>query len=567
MMSSKLSQALCWNVAILSLILFFTTLQTTGWAQSSQDEERWKTDPRLSEGQIAPLLNGMGEHTHPVTAASDRVQLFFDQGLNLTFGFNHAEAIRAFQETARLDPNCAMAYWGMALAYGPNINSRMGPENAKKAYESIQKAVSLKPLVSQQERDYIDALARRYSDDEDVDQHEMDKAYASAMAELSRKYPDDLDVATLHAASIMNVNPWPGHEYWSKDGTPREGSTEFVAILESVIARDIRHPGANHYYIHAVEASPVPELAVPSADRLEELMPGVGHMVHMPSHVYIRVGRYADASESNRKAIEADEDYIEQCNAQGIYPLGYYPHNIHFLWASTTLEGRSAVAIDSARKVAAKVLEKDRGVTLRFLAPELYALVHFGKWQEILAHPEPSGNLALTAIWHYARGMALRAEGKLDEASRELDSLIRIGNDSAIEQLRGQANPASAILPIAHHILAGEIAAKRGNFATAISHLDTAVRFEDGLVYTEPADWNSPARHYLGAVLLEAGRTFEAEVVYWEDLRHNPENGRALFGLMESLQTQGKNALAANIERRFQKAWSQADVKLESSRF
>jgi len=321
----------------------------------------------------------MGEHTHPVTAASDRVQLFFDQGLNLTFGFNHAEAIRAFQETARLDPNCAMAYWGMALAYGPNINSRMGPENAKKAYEAIQKAVSLKPLVSQQERDYIDALARRYSDDEDVDQHEMDKAYASAMAELSRKYPDDLDVATLHAASIMNVNPWPGHEYWSKDGTPREGSTEFVAILESVIARDIRHPGANHYYIHAVEASPVPELAVPSADRLEELMPGVGHMVHMPSHVYIRVGRYADASESNRKAIEADEDYIEQCNAQGIYPLGYYPHNIHFLWASATLEGRSAVAIDSARKVAAKVLEKDRGVTLRFLAPELYALVHFGK--------------------------------------------------------------------------------------------------------------------------------------------------------------------------------------------
>jgi tetratricopeptide (TPR) repeat protein len=322
-MSSKLSQALCWNVAILSLILFFTTLRTTGWAQTSQDEERWKTDPRLSEGQIAPLLKGMGEHSHPVTSASDRVQLFFDQGLNLTFGFNHPEAIRAFQEAARLDPNCAMAYWGMALAYGPNINSRMGPENAKKAYEAIQKAVSLKPLVSQQERDYIDALARRYSDDEDVDQHELDKDYASAMADLSRKYPDDLDAATLHAASIMNVNPWPGHEYWSKDGTPREGSTEFVAILESVIARDTKHPGANHYYIHAVEASPVPELAVPSADRLEELMPGVGHMVHMPSHVYIRVGRYADASESNRKAIEADEDYIEQSIRLARFPLKF----------------------------------------------------------------------------------------------------------------------------------------------------------------------------------------------------------------------------------------------------
>ena len=562
-MNLNCKRSLGWVLLMLGIFI----LSPNGWAQSSQDSERWRTDPRLSQGQIAPLLNGMGEHTHPVTAASDRVQRFFDQGLNLTFGFNHAEAIRAFQEAARLDPNCAMAYWGMALAYGPNINSRMGPENAKKAHEAIQKAVSLKPLVSQQERDYIDALARRYSDDEDVDQHELDKAYALAMADLSRKYPDDLDAATLHAASIMNVNPWPGHEYWSRDGTPREGTTEFVAILESVIARDTKHLGANHYYIHAVEASPAPELAVPSADRLEELMPGAGHIVHMPSHIYIRVGRYADASASNLRAIEADENYIAQCNAQGIYPLGYYPHNIHFLWASATLEDRSAVAIDSARKVAAKVLEKDRGVTLRFLAPELYALVHFGKWQEILAHPKPEGNLALTAIWHYARGMALRAEGKLNEASRELDSLIQIGNDSAIEQLRGQSNPASAILPIARHILAGEIAAKRGDVATAISHLDTAVRFEDGLVYTEPADWNSPARHYLGAVLLEAGRALEAEVVYWEDLRHNPENGRALFGLMLSLRTQGKSALAADTERRFQKAWSQADVKLESSRF
>jgi tetratricopeptide (TPR) repeat protein len=509
----------------------------------------------------------MGEHTHSVTAAFDRVQRFFDQGLNLTFGFNHAEAIRAFQEAARLDPNCAMAYWGMALAYGPNINSRMGPESAKKAHEAIQKAVSLKPSVSKEERDYIDALAQRYSGNADVDQNELDKAYTSAMADLSKKYPDDLDAATLHAASIMNVNPWPGHEYWNKDGTPREGTTDFVAILESVISRDTKHPGANHYYIHAVEASQAPEMAVPSADRLEELMPGGGHMVHMPSHIYIRVGRYADASASNLSAIEADEEYIEQCNAQGVYPLGYYPHNIHFLWASATLEDRGAVAIDSARKVAAKVLARDRGVTLRFLAPELYALVHFGKWQEILAYPKPSGNLALTAIWHYSRGMALRAVGKLDEASQELDSLIRIGNDGAIEQLRGQANPASAILPIARHILAGEIAAKRGDFATAISHLDSAVRFEDGLVYTEPADWNSPARHYLGAVLMEAGRAFEAEVVYWEDLRHNPENSRALFGLTQSLRAQGKNALAAVIERRFQKASSQADIKLESSGF
>ena len=566
-MNSNKGPSLRWVAFMLSVFLASMTGPTTSWGQSSQDAERWKTDPRLSEGQIAPMLNGLGEHTHPITAKSDRVQRFFDQGLNLVYGFNHAEAIRAFQEAARLDGNCAMAYWGMALAYGPNINRRMGPENAGKAYRAIQKAVSLKPLVSPPERAYIDALARRYSDDESADRGELDRAYASAMADLSKKYPDDLDAATLHAASIMNVNPWPGHEYWNKDGTPREGTNEFVSILESVIAHNSDHPGANHYYIHAVEASPAPELAVPSADRLGQLMPGAGHIVHMPSHVYIRVGRYADASASNVRAIAADEDYIVQCSAQGIYPLRYYPHNIHFLWAAASREGRSAVAIDATRKVVSKVPEEDRKVALRFLAPELYALVDFGKWEEILAHPAPSGNLALKAIWHYARGMALRAEARLDEASRELDSLIKVSNDSAIQELRAQSNPASAVLTIARHILAGEIAAKKGYFDAAISHLDTAVRFEDGMVYTEPLDWSSPARHYLGAVLLEAGRPFEAEVVYWEDLRRNPENGRSLFGLMQSLRAQGKDALAADVEERFNKAWASADVTLTSSRF
>ncbi|MFQ5790345.1 MAG: hypothetical protein ACE5JI_07675 [Acidobacteriota bacterium] len=558
--------SLRWAAFVLGFLVC-TSGRMTGWAKSAQDVERWKTDPRLSEGQIAPLLKGMGEHSHPVTTKSPGAQRFFDQGLNLIYGFNHAEAIRAFQEAARLDPNCAMAYWGMALAYGPNINTPMGPENARKAYQAIQKARSLKSLASPPERAYIDALARRYSDDQDRDRHELDKAYASAMAELSRTYPDDLDAGTLHAAAIMNVNPWLGHEYWNKDGTPREGTTEFVSILESVIARSPNHPGGHHYYIHAVEASQAPELALPSADRLGELMPGAGHIVHMPSHVYIRVGRYGDASASNVRAIAADEDYIVQCSAQGIYPLGYYPHNIHFLWASASREGRSAVAIDSARKVASKVPEEDKEVALRFLAPEFYALVDFGKWDEILAHPAPSKNVALKGIWHYARGMALRALGELEGASRELESLVEISRDRAIEGMRAQANAASTVLTIARHVLAGEIAAKKGDFDTAISHLDTAVRFEDGMVYTEPPDWNSPARRYLGAVLLGAGRALEAEVVYWEDLRRNPENGWSLFGLMQSLGAQGKKVLAADIEKRFEKAWADADVTLSASRF
>ncbi len=552
-MDSNRSQSMRRVAFGVTVLLTSTIVSLASWAQS---------DPRLSEGQIAPLLDGMGEHTHPVTAASARVQRFFDQGLSLTFGFNHREAIRAYREAARLDPDCAMAYWGMALAYGPNINARMSPENAKQAYEAIRKAVSLKASVSAPERAYIDALARRYSADESADRNTLDKAYESAMAELSKKYPDDLDAATLHAASIMNINPWPGHEYWNQDATPREGTTQFVSILESIIARDPDHPGANHYYIHAVEASADPGLAVPSADRLERLMPGVGHIVHMPSHIYIRVGRYADASASNASAIAADEDYIEQCNAQGIYPLFYYPHNIHFLWASSFLEGRSELALESARKLRGKAAG-----FLQFLAPELYTLVYFGKWEEILAHPEPSGNPALKAIWHYARGMALREQDRLDEASRELDSLAKIRGDSAIEAMRAQSNPATAVLTIAQHILAGEIAGKAGDFNEAISHLNTAVRFEDGLVYTEPADWNAPVRQYLGAVLLEAGRASEAEVVYWEDLRRNPENGRSLFGLMQSLRTQGKNDFAADVEKRFARAWANADVILTSSRF
>ncbi len=550
-----------------STALVVMVIAGTALAQSNSDLDRWKTDPRLSEGQIAPLLSGLGDHSHPVTTDSPRVQKFFDQGLNLVFAFNHAEAIRAFREAARLDPDCAMTYWGMALAHGPNINRRMGEEDAKSAYEAIQKALSLKSGATQEERDYIDAMAVRYSSDPAAERLEFDKAYAEAMGSLSSKYPDDLDAATMHAAAIMNVRPYAGHEYWNKDGSPREGTEEFLSILESVRTRNPDHAGGQHYYIHAVEASQDPELALQSADRLAQLMPGAGHMVHMPSHIYIRVGRYADASESNVAAVAVDEDYIVQCAAQGIYPLGYYPHNIHFLWASSSREGRSRVCVDSARKVASKVPPEHREVALRFLAPQYYALTRFGKWDEMLAEPAPSGNLALKAVWHYARGMAFQGKGNTDDAEVELGRLIELSATEEVRVARAQANPAPMVVTIARNVLAGEIAAKKGYFDKAVSHLDTAVRYEDGLVYTEPSDWSIPVRQSLGAVLLEAGRAFEAEVVYWEDLRKNPDNGWSLFGLLQALRAQGKKEQAKEIEKRFEKAWSRADVVLTSSRF
>ena len=535
--------------------------------QAASQEERWKTDPRLSEGQIAPILEGLGNHSHPVTASSPRVQRFFDQGLALIYGFNHAEAIRAFKEAARLDPTCAMAYWGLALANGPNINSPMGPEAGNAAYEAIQKALELASGVSEEERGYIEALAQRYAEDPEAERLPLDEAYADAMNELSRRYPDDPDAVTLWAASIMNIDHWAGHEYWNKDGSPRPGTTQFVGILENVMRRFPDHAGANHYYIHAVEASQQPDLAVPSAEKLGALMPGAGHLVHMPSHIFIRVGRYADASVSNELAIEADESYITQCSAQGIYPLGYYPHNIHFLWASASREGRSQVAIDAALKVASKVGNADNDAGIGFRAPALTVLVRFGKWDEILAlEAPPPGALGMRGMHHFARGMAYRALDRLDAAEAELRGLEDT-LDGDLSDSSFSANSAEHILTMARHVLAGEIAARRGDFEKAVSHLDTAVRYDDGLVYTEPNDWDVPVRQHLGAVLLEADRALEAEVVYWEDLRRNPESGWSLYGLLQSLRSQGKERGAGEIEQRYKEAWRQADVVLTSSRF
>lgn len=517
-------------------------------------------------GQLAPRLQNLGTHTFPVTTRSAQAQLFINQGLNLSYGFNHAEAGRSFREASRLDPECAMAYWGQALVLGPNINAPMDPADEPKAYELVQKAVALKAGASEREQAYIDALARRYSGKAE-DRAARDKAYAAAMAEVARRFPDDLDAATLYAEAVMNLRPWG---YWMPDGTPYEGTREIVALLESVMRRHPKHPGALHLYIHLLEPTKEPERAEAAADALLPLMPGAGHMVHMPSHIYQRVGRYADAVRSNELAVLADEDYITQCRAQGLYPMGYYPHNIHFLWFAATMDGRSSLAVESARKVASKVTDdvlREVPLTAGFRVVSYYALTRFGRWDEMLGEPAPpAGNAFLTGMWRYGRGLALLGKGRIDEAERELAELRRLVADPSLDHPLFSPNTARQVLAIAPEVLAGEVAASRTQFDRAIAHLERAVRLEDGLVYTEPAEWHYPPRHALGAVLLQAGRPAEAETVYWEDLKRNPENGWALFGLAQALRAQGKTDAAAIVEHRFRKAWERADVTLSASR-
>ena len=523
-------------------------------------------EPQTAVGPLAPRLQNLGAHAFPVTTRNREAQRFMNQGLNLAYAFNHAEARRAFREAARLDPNLAMAYWGQALVLGPNINALMEPNEEPQAYELVQTALSLKSRASAKEQTYIDALAQRYSGTA-TDRTARDQAYAKAMRAVHDKYPQDLDAAMLYVESIMDLRPWG---YWQGDGTPHQGIAEAVALTEQVIAKNSRHPGALHMYIHLME-SVAPEKAEKAADTLLTLMPAAGHMVHMPAHIYQRVGRYADAMRSNAMAIAADEDYIAQCRAQGLYPMAYYPHNIHFLWFAATFDGQGRVAIESARSLAAKIDDealKSVPILAGFRIVPYYALTRFGRWDEMLKEPEPpAGSAVMRAAWHYGRGLSLVATGRVDAAETELARVKELLSDESMKQPLFSPNTAGAALAPAPEVLAGEIAAARGDFERAIAHLERAVRLEDSLVYTEPSEFHFPPRHALGAILLEAGRWAEAETVYWEDLRRNRDNGWALFGLLQALRAQDKAANAALVEGRFAKAWARADVKLTASRF
>ncbi|MEH6549908.1 MAG: hypothetical protein V7711_12920 [Pseudomonadales bacterium] len=551
------------------LTLIFLLLCANLVFSQVHDPRALTADPATATTPIAPKLTGLGDYHFEVTTKSEESQYFFDQGYRMTLGFNHSEALRAFKEAIRLDPDNAMAYWGWALVLGPNLNLPMQESVVEQAYDAIQIALSLKDKVSLREQAYIDAMAIRYSADPKADRAILDTAYAEAMANLVKRFPDDIDAAVLYAAAVMNTNPW---DYWYRDGTAKPNTELVLETLQSVIDRNPKHPGAHHYYIHTVEAFR-PELGVASADVLGGLMPGAGHLVHMPSHIYMRVGRYADSYDANISAVAADKGYITQCRSQGLYPLAYYPHNLHFLVWSAMFEGRSIAALDAARQVAAAIPEasKDNSWALyeSFRSQPIFVMVRFGQWDALVQEPGPPKSARfMNGIWHYGRGMAYAHLGQSDLAKQELERLrsLRKLAEEDENYVSGFA-AASALLVIAEEVLSGEIAGKEGDFSKAIGHLERAVRLEQSMLYNEPPDWYFPVRHILGALLLEAGYPAEAEVVYWEDLRNNPANGYSLFGLMQSLQAQGNTEVAEVIQQRFNLAWERADVGLVSSRY
>ena len=555
------------SICILGLIGLLSVAQAQD--QKSPNHVHYKEPAQQSvspTGAIAPRLQKLGDHKFPVSTKNAQAQLFMNQGLNLSYAFNHAEAGRAYREAERLDPNLAIAFWGEALALGPNINAPMDPAAEPKALEAIGKAIALKSKASPSEQALIDALKFRYTGKAE-ERRANDVAYADAMRKVHLQFPDDDDISMLYVESVMDLRPWG---YWTKDGTPYDRTPEIVALTEKVIAKSPNHPGALHLYIHLMEAFQA-DKAEAAADRLLTLMPAAGHMVHMPAHIYQRVGRYADAQKSNELAIAADEDYISQCRAQGLYPMAYYPHNLHFLWFAATAEGNSKLAIEAARKAASQVNDETlKAVPLLagFRVVPYYALTRFGHWDEMLREPEPPAvSTYLTGIWLYARATAFLGKGQTSDAEGEFAKLNALLPDKSLDGPLFSPNTARAILTIADEVLAGELDAAKKNYDPAIAHLERAVRLEDALVYTEPAEFHYPPRHALGAVLLAAGRPAEAETVYWEDLRRNKENGWSLFGLMQALKAQSKNEDAALVEARFKKAWAKADVTLTASRF
>jgi tetratricopeptide (TPR) repeat protein len=553
----------------LLLVIVLCSFAAAAGAQI-HDPRAIAADPATATEPIAPVLEGLGENHFQVTTRIPASQKFFDQGLRLTYAFNHSEALRAFKEAARLDPDNAMAYWGWALVLGPNINLPMRAEVAAQAYEAAQRARKLKDKVSDREKAYIDAIAVRYEAKPPEDRAPLDQAYAQAMKRVVERYPDDLDAATLYAAALMNQSPW---NYFYLDGSPRANTNEFIRSLQGVVDRNPHHAGALHYYIHAVEAR-FPEQGEWHADKLRGLMPNAGHAEHMPSHIYMLVGRYQDSYDVNVRATGADETYIASCRAQGVYPLNYYPHNIHYLAWSAMFLGRPEDAMEAAREIVGKVpaeLASDGNLWALyeiFLSQPMFVMVRFGMWKEMLAEPKPDiGSEFMAGIWHYGRALAYRHTGRLPEAHRELEKLtsLRIAMGK-LERYIG-STPGEMLLTIAEEIVLGELAYAKGEALEGFAHLERAIRLEESLPYMAPPDWYFPVRHYLGAMLLEAGRPNEAAVVYAADLRANPENGYSLFGLKLALEQQGNDAHALEVAERFDRAWVGATHKLGSSRY
>ncbi|MBC6491917.1 hypothetical protein ACFSQD_10665 [Flavihumibacter stibioxidans] len=520
-----------------------------------------------SSGKKAPRLAGLEGIHFRITTNNKEAQEYFNQGLMLAYGFNHAEAARSFYEAMRIDSSCAMAYWGYAFVLGPNYNAGMEEDNFQRAYEAVTRARALAKNATPAEAALIEALGQRYSEQPPADRSPLDIAYANAMKKVFDQYPNNPDIGALYAEAMMDLHPWDLYEKGSK--APKPWTGEILAVLEHLMKLHPSHPGAHHFYIHALEASASPEKALPSAALLLTMVPGSGHLVHMPSHIYINTGDYHQGTLSNLKAVEVDSSYITACHAQGAYPLAYYPHNYHFLAATATLEGNSALAWMAARKLqhntSAEIMQMPGWGTLQhYYSIPYYIATKLGMYDTILSLPSPPNHLPYPkAIWHYARGTAFAGKNDLANAQKELAALEIISTDSSLEKLSiWNINTVADLVQIARHSLAANLAGRQGRLDTAIALLERAVALEDGLNYNEPPDWFFSVRHQLGATLLQSGQYAAAEKVYRQDLKQWRKNGWALAGLQRSLALQNKHPEAKQVQQEFEQAWQYADIKM-----
>jgi tetratricopeptide (TPR) repeat protein len=543
------------------------------YGRRTSDQSTPPPSPAVPAPIGATLLEGLGDYSFPVTSSHPEVQRWFDQGLMLTYGFNHDAAERTYLKATELDPECAMCWWGAALVLGPHVNGGMDPANNQKAWQRLQRAIELAPRASEREQAFIRALSARFAENPPDDRRPLDEAYAKATGQLVAERPDDLDAAAFHAEALMDLQPW---DYYDEQLQPKGNTGEIVSILESVMARDPDHAGALHLYVHAVEASEDPQRGAAAADRLRELIPGSGHLVHMPAHIYARVGRWHDAVIANQKAIEADDAYLAVCrgNVQGLYPLGYVPHNHHFLWFAASMEGASTIAREAALQTAARVNLPElmrqpgfAGLQHYWMTP-WFDRVRFGRWDEIAAEANPAPDLPyVTAIWHYAQAMAALRQARPEDAATHYAALSTLAADPVMETLTvWDRYPLSHAVHIAERTVSAELALARGDHRTAIAALREAVLIEDEIPYDEPPGWHAPVRQTLGVVLLSANQPAEAESVYREELRRNPSNGWSLRGLAASLRAQKRDDEATEAEQQLAAAWANADVQPDASR-
>jgi len=526
-------------------------------------------DPyKLRQGE-APIFKGLGNLKYTVSTSSAKAQKYFNQGLTLLYAFNHGEAGRSFKAAIQLDSTFAMAYWGMAMVLGPNYNAALNPASLNDINTYINKALRYAHNTKPNEQALIRAIRKRFPEGNEAnDMTRFNAAYASAMREAARLFPDDAEIATLYAEALMNEHPW---NLWLKDGTPQPWTPQIISHIESTLKKYPDHPGAIHYYLHAMEASREAYKAVPAADKLQALLPAAGHLVHMPAHIYIRTGEYHKGVLTTERARLADSNYITQCKVQGTYPLLYYPHNTHFLAACAFLEGNSKKAIEAARSVSANADRKyinELGTVQHYFNIPYYVLVHLAKWDDILQMTDPGAGLRYPqAIWHYARGEAQLAKGNFKEAEKELILLKEIGKDESLKNLLiWETNSSADLVNIAVLMLEGELMAFNKNYDASLVLLKKAVEIEDKLTYQEPPDWFFSTRHTLGYILIKAGKHQEAETIYKQDLDILPENGWALMGLFNSLKGQDKLEEAASVKKRFDEAWKWSDFNITNSR-